>query len=250
MRLDGLYFDSMNTMGDSDSKNQRIFKAYRKANGIIFQSEFARLLFSHFAHEPTNAYVVIPNGVPLCFCPEGERINYGYEKTILCSARWRPHKRLECIIEGFLEYGAPDVGLLIIGDKIEKHVEHPNIKYLGRIPSKDLPKYLRGGNAFVHLSWLDNCPNAVIEALMCGLPVLCGHNGGTREIVRDNGIVMQFEEDFDFKKVDLYNPPRCDRRLIAEGIERILNWDKKVDASYLSIESIAGSYADFAVGLL
>ena len=250
LRLDGLYFDLANTIGDSDKKNKSIIKAYNKADGVIFQSQFDRELFRHFVGPTDCNDVVVPNGAPPIFCPEGERINYGYEKTILCSARWRSHKRLDCIIGGFLEYGAPNTGLIIIGDKIEKQVEHPNIKYIGRIPHHDLSKYLRGGNAFVHLSWLDHCPNTVVEALCCGLPVICSHNGGTKEIVRDNWIIIKCEEDFEFKKVNFYNPPRCDRRLVAEGIERILNWDKKVDASYLSIDSIARSYADFAVGLL
>ena len=250
LRLDGLYFDSQNTVGDSSMLNNPISKAYRKGDGIIFQAEFSKLLFSNFIHEPTKPYIVIPNGVPESFTPNGERINYGYEKTILCSARWRSHKRLDCIIEGFLEYGAPNTGLIIIGDRIEKRIEHPNIKYLGRVHPHDLPKYLRGGDAFIQLTWFDNCPNSVVEALACGLPVICSHNGGTGEIVRDNGIIIKCEEDFEFKKVDLYNPPRCDKQLVAESIERILNWNKKIDSSYLDIDSVARKYADFAIGLL
>lgn len=250
LRLDGLYFDSENVLGESDKLNRPIFNAYRNANGIIFQSEFARLLFSHFVHEPTKPYMVIPNGVPHTFSPEGEKINYGYEKTILCSAKWRSHKRLECIIEGFLEYSVLGVGLVVIGDGIEKRVEHPNIKYIGRVPPQNLPKYLRGGDAFIHLTWLDNCPNTVVEALACGLPILCSHNGGTKELVKSNGVIIKCEEDYEFKKVKLYDPPRCDRQLVAEGIDRILAWDKKIDASHLDIENIARRYAEFSVGLL
>ena len=250
LRLDGLYFDSENTRGDSEKLNRPIFKAYKKANGIIFQSDFSRLLFKNFAGETHSPNVVIPNGVPKNFSPEGEKIDYGYEKTILCSAKWRAHKRLDCIIEGFLEYGNPNVGLVIIGGGIEKRFEHPKIKYVENIPPHDLPKYLRGGNAFIHLTWLDNCPNTVVEALACGLPVLCTHNGGTKEIVRSNGIVIQCEEDYDFKKVALYKPPKCDKRIVAAGIERILKWNKPIAASYLSIDHIACKYIEFTERIL
>lgn len=250
VRLDGLYFDSMNTTGDSNNKNRPIFKACRRADGIVFQSEFDRSLFRAFADEISCPSTIINNGAPSGFSSEGERIEYGFEKTIICSSSWRAHKRLACIINGFLEYTNPKVGLVVLGECVQAESEHPNIKYMGKIHPQELPVYLRGADAFVHLSWLDHCPNTVVEALKCGLPVLCSHNGGTREIVRDNGVVMQFEEDFDFKKVDLYNPPRCDRRLVAKGIEQILNWDKRINASYLDIENVAGSYADFAVGLL
>ena len=170
--------------------------------------------------------------------------------VIICSAKWRAHKRLDCIIQGFLEYDNLDVGLVIIGDGFEKSVKHPNIKYVGKVPEKEMPKYLRGGDAFIHLAWLDHCPNSVVEALACGLPVLCSHNGGTKEIVRSNGIVLKCEEDYEFKKVPLYKPPKCDKIIVAEGIEDILNWNKPIEVNYLRMEHIAKKYMDFTVRVL
>ena len=247
LRLDGLYFDSENTVGDSDKLNRRIYRAYKKADGIIFQSEFNHLLFKNFVGEPHCPHFVIPNGASSSFSAEGEAVNYGYKKTILCSGNWRSHKRLDCIIDGFLEYGDPNVGLVILGWNIEKHIEHPNIKYLGRMPPQEIPKYLRGGDAFIHLAWLDHCPNTVVEALSCGLPVLCSHNGGTKEIVRSNGIVIKCEEDYDFSRVALYKPPLCDKIKVASGIEEILKWNNPIVASYLRIEHIAVKYMDFTL---
>lgn len=249
LRLDGLYFDLSNTIGNSDQKNRPIIKAYNKADGVIFQSHFDRELFKHFIGPTKCNATVISNGAPETFSPEGNRMDYGYEQTILCSARWRRHKRLDCIINGFLEYGNPNTGLIVIGDKIENPIEHPNIRYLGRIPHHDLPCYLRGADAFIHLSWLDHCPNTVVEALCCGLPVLCSHNGGTREIVGDNGIIIHCEEDFEFKKVNQYDPPQCNKQHVAKGIEQILRWNKKVEAEHLKIEKIAAQYADFALSV-
>jgi glycosyltransferase involved in cell wall biosynthesis len=246
LRLDGLYFDSENTLGDSDKRNLPMFRAYRNADGIIFQSEFSLMLFKHFASEPRSRHVVIPNGAPSNFSPGGEKVNYGYKKTLICSAKWSPVKRLDCIIEGFLEYGNLDVGLVIIGESIEKRIEHPNIKYLGKIPSEELPKYLRGGDAFIHLSWFDSCPNTVVEALACGLPVLSSHNGGTKEIIKSNGIIIQCEEDWAFQKVAVFKPPKCHKRKVADGIEQILNWDKPINADYLKIEQIVDRYMKFA----
>ncbi len=250
LRLDGLYLDSENTIGDSEVLNRPIMSAYRKADGIIFQSEFSRSLFGEFAGRPSCQHVVIHNGVSPDFCPGGERVDYGFEKTLICSGKWRTHKRLDCIIEGFLEYGDPSAGLVVLGWDIKRRIEHPNIRYVGRIPPGDLPKYLRGADAFIHLTWLDNCPNVVAEALSCGLPVLCNHNGGTKEIVGSNGIVIRCEEDYNFKKVALYDPPRCDKKIVAKGIEQILEWKRPVDAVHLRIEDISQRYIGFAEGLL
>jgi glycosyltransferase involved in cell wall biosynthesis len=250
LRLDGLYFDTGNTLGDSEKLNRPILKNYLKTDVIIFQCEFNRKLFSVFMGEPHCLNYVICNGVSGDFSPEGKHIDYGFKKTIICSASWREHKRLKCIIKGFLEYGNPDTGLIIIGDNVTEKIEHPNIKYMGRIPVQNLADHLRGGDAFIHLAWLDHCPNTVVEALACGLPVLCTHNGGTKEIVRSNGIVIKCEEDYDFKKVDLYNPPLCDKKTVAEGIEQILNWNKPLETDYLRIENVAKDYMQAAEKIL
>ena len=48
---------------------------------------------------------------------------------------------------------------------------------------------------FVHQS---NCPNSVIEAMSCGLPVLCSSTGGLPEIVnKDSGICLTSETNWD-----------------------------------------------------
>lgn len=250
LRVDGLYFDSENTVGDCDKLNRPIFRAYRRASGIVFQSQFNRRLFAQFAGEPGCPTTVIPNGAPDSFSPEGERIEYGYKKTLICSAKWKAHKRVECAIKGFLTYGDPGTGLVILGSHPPMQLEHPNIRYLGRMPAEQLPKYLRGADAFIHLAWLDHCPNSVVEALCCGLPVLCTHNGGTKEVVRSNGIVLHCEEDYEYQRVPLYDPPRCDKNIVAQGIEQILRWNKPVDASYLRLDRIAGQYMEFAKQLL
>jgi len=245
LRLDGLYFDSENTIGDSDRLNRPIFKACKKADAIIFQSEFDRLLFHNRAGTTQKAHKVVCNGVPAQFSPRGDRVDYGFKKTLICCAQWRSHKRLDCIIRGFLEYGEPGVGLVIIGEGTNGSRQHPSIRYVGGLLPDELPKHLRGGNAFVHLSWLDHCPNTVVEAVACGLPVLCSHNGGTKEIVRSNGIVIQCEEDYAFTDVALYEPPRCDKRIVAEGMRKILDWDKPVEADYLNIGHTADEYMLF-----
>ena len=250
LRLNGLYIDSQNTIGDSDKLNRPIFQAYTKADGIIFQSEFSRLLFKKFVGDPKCPHTVIHNGVPSNFSPEGEKINYGFNKVIICSGRWTAHKRFECVIDGFITLGDPEVGLIFLGDKPDHSlIKHPNIKYIGHIDPNELPKYLRGGDAFIDLEWLGSCPNTVVEAIACGLPVLCSNNGGTRELVKSNGIVLYCEEEYDFKKVNLYNPPKCDNKIIAEGIEKILSWSKPIDTNYFAISKIAGEYMEFGIGI-
>jgi glycosyltransferase involved in cell wall biosynthesis len=62
----------------------------------------------------------------------------------------------------------------------------------------------------------DPCPNAVLEALATGLPVLYSSSGGVPELVGDDaGVGLPVEQTFDYPAV-----PAADD--IAKGMEAIL----------------------------
>ena len=42
---------------------------------------------------------------------------------------------------------------------------------------------------------LDWCPNAVVEALAAGVPVICSNHGGGAELVRDRGCVLALDTE-------------------------------------------------------
>ena len=244
LRLDGLYFDIDDTVGNTDELNIPIRKSYYEFDKIIFQSNFSKeMFFRHFGNIK-KPYKVIYNGVPKYFSPIGKKYNYPFDRTIVCSSTWRAHKRLEGIIDGFKELNNSTIGLVILG-KCEKIVNHKNIVYLGNVKAHNLPYYLRGADAFVHLTWLDCCPNVVVEALACGLPVLCSHNGGTKELVRDSGIILKLEDDYNFQKVALYSPPKPDPGIVADGIKTLLEWNKPIERADLYIDHVSRQYIDF-----
>lgn len=244
LRLDGLYYDTENTLGNTDSLNAPIKKAYKSFDKLIFQSEYGRnLFFKHFG-STDKPHTVIYNGVPEAFSPSGLTREYPWDKTFICSASWRKHKRLEAIIEGFNKFTGDNVGLVVLGECKEK-INKRNVMYLGNIQPERLPTYLRGADALVHLTWLDCCPNSVVEALACGLPVLSSHNGGTKELVKDDGIILRLEDDYNFNRVALYKPPVPDSNIVFKGMQDILDWNKKVVRPDLKIENVAKQYMEF-----
>ena len=98
-------------------------------------------------------------------------------------------------------------------------------------------------DAMIHLAWLDWCPNTVVEALSCGTPVLCSHNGGTKELVKNEGVVIQLEEDYRIgDKVPLYNPSIVDTKIIVEGIIEALEQSTLFDRPDLDISYVAEQY--------
>ena len=206
-RLDGIYF---NTDSDYALQNKNIKRIYDMADGVIFQSEFNRKLITKFFGEHENS-TVIHNGADFMFINNSPTLPFNkYENLWCCAASWRPHKRLNENIRYFLEHSGENDGLMIAGDvSNNKIIKHNRIHYIGVLNQRQLYSMYKKSKYFLHLAWLDHCPNVVIDARACGCQIVCSSEGGTKEIAGSNAIVIQ-EEEWNFKPVKLYSPPKMD----------------------------------------
>ena len=223
LRLDGLYLDSKGKLGDSNKKNKPIFKCYDAFDHIVFQSVYAKKVYEAFTGIKKNNSI-IHNGVCDHFFKEIDPVGKpeGFDKVVIASSNWRRHKRIEECINAFKDPRLKNVALVILGGY--KNVKQQNVFSLPKIPYNDLPKYYQMADAMIHLCWLDCCPNTVVEGLASGLPVVCSHNGGTPELVKDNGVILKIEEDYEYgTMVDLYHPPKVDYNIITKGILKVLD---------------------------
>ena len=255
VRLDGIYFDKKNTSGSNEKLNKDIYKTIKKAKGIIFQTEFAKNLVEAHYGKINIPKVVIMNGASL------QKIDNkkNKKKVIVCSANWRIHKRLKSIIDTVEElHKKIDCELLVIGDtRYVQTPAHDFITYIGNVDAKNISNYLKDADLFIHLGWLDICPNSVIEAIACGVPVLCSNQGGTPEIIRKTrfGRIAICDVDVNYEGlVDLYNPPSPNIKEIVNEAEYLLNNYKSVlsgsDRSIIDIKNVAKKYANFLSSLV
>lgn len=94
----------------------------------------------------------------------------------------RPNLQLFLIGEG------PAQGSLqeqAAGAGIAEHVH-----FLGRRSSMEIARWHAASNLFCLPSYAEGCPNAVIEALSCGRPVVATSVGGIPELInKDNGVL-------------------------------------------------------------
>ena len=91
------------------------------------------------------------------------------------------------------------------------------ITFLGPYSQDDAPKIYQKADAYITMSFQDNCPSAVIEAMSSGLPILYSSSGGIPELVgKDSGIGLKVSEDWE--KV---NVPK--KQEIYEGILQIMD---------------------------
>lgn len=260
-RVDGIYFDKNETTGSNYEHNKPIFKGINNATGIISQSAFSYKLISSFHTKIDKPYDIINNGVDIkIFSPKGldNRKKLGVKDNDLVfvtSTKWRAHKRLKDVINVFIEFEKNSnraCHLLVLGKNSNiEHIRHPRIHNIGFVPPKDLPVWYRTGNIFLFFSWLDNCPNSVVEAIASGLPVVCSNQGGTRELVEmtKGGVVAEADDDFIFEPVELYNPPTPDYNKILAAINKIVsNYDtyiQNIDRTMIDIDNVAMRYVRF-----
>jgi len=207
LRLDGIYF---NTTQNYQAQNQNIKRTYDMSEGVIYQSNFnKKLIETYFGPHPLST--VIHNGANLPLIGNVAPMAKKRRGDIWCCAsQWRPHKRLKDNIRYFLEHKKDDDILIVAGDVADREkVQDKSIAYFGKLSQTQLYSVYKSAKYFVHLAWLDHCPNVVVDARAAGCQIVCSSAGGTREIAGSNSIIIE-EDPWDFKPLDLYSPPELD----------------------------------------
>ena len=207
-RVDGIYF---NTKGDYNAQNSNIKRTYNLADGVIFQSEFNKKLTTKYFGEHPNT-TVIHNGADIELIENTEPLEHSiidsYENVWSCASSWRPHKRLNENIRYFLEHSG-DKDCLVVAGSTDYPKTHDRVFFTGNLSQEALVALYRRSKYFLHLAWLDHCPNVVVDARASGCKVVCSSAGGTKEIAGEDAIVIE-EEEWNMSPVDLYNPPKMD----------------------------------------
>ena len=258
IRIGGIFFDNNNTITDTFASNKKIFDSIDKSNGTIFISEFTKNLVKKFHKNFDKKSIVINNSVPLkIFNPKGKNLRKELnlkddDFVIVVSAAWRRHKRLNEILELFtkLKLRIKNLKIIILGNYRTEKIEE-DVIVAGNIAPNNLPDWYRTGNIYVHLSWVDQNPNTLVEAIACGLPTLCTNNGGTRELVEktNSGIVSVADEDYNFELVDYYNPPKPNFEILLNDFMKIYNnyesYKKNINTEPIDISHAAKKYLNF-----
>ncbi len=176
-----------------------------------------------------------------------ERLVLGTGKIVVFSGRFDQRKGIVYLLEAWkiAASAVPDARLLLLGDgpllrDMKDRAASLNIAssvvFNGRV--ENVPDLLRASDVFVLPSLQEGMPNALLEAMACGLPPVATRIGGVTDIVRDreNGLLVQ---------------PR-DAKGLAEGIVSLLKDDslgreigrgafRTITDSY-ALDSIAARY--------
>ena len=258
-RVDGIGYDKSRSKEHLKAMNNMIIDGINNAIGVVYQTEHSKNLAEKILDVKPKKSTIIINGTNLDkFNTKGDnyRGTLNIPETALVfisSAKWRPQKRLEDIVEIFKLFKnqyESETYLIIVGKKKENDAEN-NIIYLPIVENEDMPKYLRTADIYLFFSWLDACPNSVLEAVACNLPVICTNQGGTKEIIKatNGGIIVNADKVFYYELTDLQNPPKPDYEKIINAMTQMTAdvefYKNQIDTTKIDINYVAASYYRF-----
>lgn len=190
--------------GDWKTPNRIMSEAFHAADWVFYQSEFCRRAAEKFLGARTGPGEVLYNAVDTSRFKPVPRNGARRPFTFLITGKIGDHLsyRLESTIAGLAAARAQglDVRLQIAGtvgpgarrtaDALADRLEVANcLSFTGRYRQEDAPSIYGAADAYVMTKYNDPCPNTVLEALACGLPVLYSASGGVPELVgSDAGI--------------------------------------------------------------
>jgi len=213
--------------GDWQGQNTIMAKAYHRADHVFWQSEFCKRSADRFLGQRSGDGEVLFNAIDTDhFSPA--RGSLDRPLTFLITGKIGIHLsyRLTSTIEGFAMAcrSGLDARLNIAGwvedvasvrAMVARYCDVDRVSILGPYTQENAPLVYTGADVYVMTKYLDPCPNTVIEAMACGLPILYSASGGVPELVgNESGIGLPVPEDWE----RIHVPPA---EAIAEGMMRI-----------------------------
>ena len=182
--------------------NQEIQFGLKASSFVVFQSEFSRTMANRFLYQRSENFEIVYNGVDTeHFVPLQHRANE--EPILLVHGTLRDNDIISCALETFRRVtmeqparirfvGEMRDGVRSVVQAFQGRHEHlaDRISYTDKITVDDLPEVIGSADVMLHVTSGDACPNAVLEGMACGLPVVCQSWGGTAELVGPAGIAI------------------------------------------------------------
>jgi len=219
-----------------------------RADRVLADSEATRADLIRLLGTPPEKVEVLYSGVDPRFRPEPEpgererlRARYGLDRPyVLSVGTLQPRKNFVRLIRAFARL--PDTGrvLVIAGGRgwlyesvLEEAAHHPDrVRVLGFVEDADLPALYRGADLFVFPSFYEGFGLPVLEAMACGVPVVCSGVSSLPEVAGDAALLVDPEDEDGLRWA-------MERALEDEGLRREMTARGRARAAQFTWERAA-----------
>lgn len=199
-----------------DYLSRAVPRAIARADRVLADSQATRADLIERLGAPAEKVEVLYSGVDRRFCPTEEpgererlRARYGLDGRpyVLTVGTLQPRKNHVRLIRAFARLRPaelpPGMRLLIAGgrgwlyeDVLAEVARHAGrVEVLGFVEDEDLPALYRGASLFVFPSFYEGFGLPVLEALACGVPVVCSNASSLPEVAGDAALLVPPEDE-------------------------------------------------------
>lgn len=207
----GVFYEAWHD-GDWRARNAEMAVPYHLAGHVFWQSQFCRDSAQRFLGPRQGPSEVLYNAIDTGHFRPADTPRMGEKFTFLVTGKIDSHMfyRIEASLKGLAAARANglDARLIVAGwmsspaaakcrDLAATLDLGGAVSMTGPYTQEDAPAVYRSADAYLMLKHNDPCPNAVLEALACGLPVLYSDSGGVPELVGgDCGVALACAESW------------------------------------------------------
>jgi L-malate glycosyltransferase len=145
---------------------------------------------------PSRKILIIPNGVDTSEFNPRKGLQIDSKLKLISTGRLIERKGYVYLIEALQNNETFHLTLLGDGnlkEELERKARESNVlvKFIGMVRHGEIADYLRGSDIFILPSLNEGMSNSVLEAMACGLPVIVTETGGSKELIKGNGFVVE-----------------------------------------------------------
>lgn len=236
-------------------------RSFRKADGVIFLTQYARSVISPIASLDVSCATTIPHGISQRFfhaprVPQREVFTPENPCRILYVSIISPYKHQWHVVEAVARLRAEGlpVVLELIGpidisiDRLKEAMGRVDpggtfVFYHGAVPYESLERHYADADIGLFASSCENMPNILLEGMAAGSPMACSRMGPMPEILGDAGEYFDPLEPADIARVlrNMIHSPKLRAQHAQAGYERALgySWARCADDTLAFLANVA-----------
>ncbi|MBU5474544.1 glycosyltransferase family 4 protein [Roseburia sp. MSJ-14] len=214
---------------------------WKNADALVANSQGLKDMALDFYHKKN--FEIICNGVDTeMFYPIEKQESQ--EFTILFVSRLIERKGLQFVIpklQQIQDSTDKQVKLVVVGDgpyrgELERLVKEHHIdnmvQFEGQKDKSEIVPYYQNADLFILPSAKEGMPNVVLEAMACGLPIVMTPCEGSKELITDNGFIVE-NTKFAEKIIACCQNYKMTKKFAQASREKVLDkfsWKNVVDS--------------------